>query len=188
MYPSSLCRCQRSARWYSLYSGSKLGGSSCIFGGAGACETAAALLGVADEAGLSHLRAVALDFVVMHFEAVAKTTAWASLPRACADAVAAEVRTPLNATAGCSRTAYWRGYCLGKNIVSATRLSWPLWQDRALLAPPQSCNVIALGQCLCALHAALILCICVQATSRFKHSMELMRKMTAQNKAAVQER
>ncbi|CAL5223332.1 g5831 [Coccomyxa viridis] len=82
----------------------------------GACETAAALLGVADEAGLSHLRAVALDFVVMHFEAVAKTTAWASLPRACADAVAAE------------------------------------------------------------------------ATSRFKHSMELMRKMTAQTKAAVQER
>ena len=62
-------------------------------GGAAACETAAALLGVADEAGLSHLRAVALDFVVMHFEAVARTSAWAGLPRACADAVAAEVST-----------------------------------------------------------------------------------------------
>ena len=65
---------------------------SCMDGGAGACETAAALLGVADEAGLSHLRAVALDFVVMHFQAVARTTAWANLPRACADAVTAEVR------------------------------------------------------------------------------------------------
>ena len=48
------------------------------------CETAAALLGVADEAGLSHLRAVALDFVVMHFDAVAKTGAWAgAAPRMC---------------------------------------------------------------------------------------------------------
>ena len=28
----------------------------------------------------------------------------------------------------------------------------------------------------------------VQAASRYKHSMELMRKMTAQSKAAVQER
>ena len=64
-------------------------------GSAGVCETAAALLGVADEAGLSHLRAVALDFVVMHFDAVAKTGAWAGLPRACADAVAAEVLTLL---------------------------------------------------------------------------------------------
>ena len=46
---------------------------------------------MADEAGLNHLRTVALDFAVMHFEAVARTSAWASLPRACADAVAAEV-------------------------------------------------------------------------------------------------
>lgn len=53
-------------------------------------------MGVADEAGLSHLRAVALDFVVMHFDAVAKTGAWAGLPRACADAVAAEVLTLLS--------------------------------------------------------------------------------------------
>lgn len=65
-------------------------------GGAAACETAAALLGMADEAGLSHLRAVALDFVVMHFGAVAKTTAWANLPRACADAVTAEVSSHLS--------------------------------------------------------------------------------------------
>ena len=57
----------------------------------GVCETAAALLGVADEAGLAHLRAVALDFAVMHFGPVAKTAAWAGLPRSCADAVAMEV-------------------------------------------------------------------------------------------------
>ena len=57
----------------------------------GVCETAAALLGLADEAGLTHLRAVALDFAVMHFDPVAKTAAWAGLPRSCADAVAAEV-------------------------------------------------------------------------------------------------
>ena len=60
------------------------------------CETAAALLGIADEAGLGHLRSVALDFVVMHFDGVAKTSAWAGLPRACADAVAAEVSTLYN--------------------------------------------------------------------------------------------
>ena len=63
---------------------------------AGVCETAAALLGVADEAGLGHLRSVALDFVVMHFDGVAKTGAWAGLPRACADAVAAEVSALYN--------------------------------------------------------------------------------------------
>ena len=57
----------------------------------GVCETAAALLGLADEAGLTHLRAVALDFAVMHFDHVARTAAWAGLPRSCADAVAAEV-------------------------------------------------------------------------------------------------
>jgi len=65
---------------------------------AGVCETAAALLGVADEAGLGHLRSVALDFVVMHFDSVAKTSAWSGLPRACADAVAAEVSTLYNNT------------------------------------------------------------------------------------------
>lgn len=47
-------------------------------------------MGLADEAGLAHLRAVALDFVVHNFPAVAATAAWAALPRACADAVAAE--------------------------------------------------------------------------------------------------
>ena len=57
----------------------------------GVCETAAALLGLADEAGLTHLRAVALDFAVMHFDPVAKTAAWAALPRSCAEAVAVEV-------------------------------------------------------------------------------------------------
>ncbi|CAL8462859.1 g2393 [Coccomyxa elongata] len=56
----------------------------------GTCEAAAALLGLADEAGLAHLRAVALDFVVHNFPAVAATAAWAALPRACADAVGAE--------------------------------------------------------------------------------------------------
>jgi hypothetical protein len=57
---------------------------------AGTCDAAAALLGLADEAGLPHLRAVALDFVIAHFPAVAATPAWAALPRGCADAVAAE--------------------------------------------------------------------------------------------------
>ncbi|EIE27207.1 PCMT-domain-containing protein [Coccomyxa subellipsoidea C-169] len=56
----------------------------------GTCEAAAALLGLADEAGLPHLRAVALDFVVQHFPAVSATPAWAALPRSAADAVAAE--------------------------------------------------------------------------------------------------
>lgn len=56
----------------------------------GTCEAAAALLGLADEAGLPHLRAVALDFVVQHFPAVSATAAWAALPRSAADAVAAE--------------------------------------------------------------------------------------------------
>ena len=73
---------------------------------AGVCETAAALLGLADEAGLTHLRAVALDFAVMHFDAVAKTAAWAGLPRSCADAVAAEV-----SCAGCVLCHRW---CLVK--------------------------------------------------------------------------
>lgn len=57
---------------------------------AGTCEAAAALLGLADEAGLPHLRAVALDFVVRHFPEVSATAAWAQLPRSCADAVASE--------------------------------------------------------------------------------------------------
>ncbi len=58
--------------------------------GAGTAEAAAALLGLADEADLPYLRAVALDFVVHNFPAVAATAAWAALPRACADAVTAD--------------------------------------------------------------------------------------------------
>ena len=49
---------------------------------------------------------------------------------------------------------------------------------RALAAVSQSCWC-----CGC----AALWCALVQATSRFKHSMELMRKMTVQSKALVQE-
>ncbi len=176
MPPKEVCQCI----------GTMLVSSSCIEGDAGACETAAALLGMADEAGLSHLRAVALDFVVMHFEAVAKTTAWASLPRACADAVAAEVRSPLNA----SRSS--RIGCLGGAKMSEREvLAGLCGHTKACSVTPPSpkcSNLIAVVQDLCGMHAALVWYICVQATSRFKHSMELMRKMTAQSKAAVQDR
>lgn len=42
----------------------------------GLADAAAALLALADEAGLSHLRAVALDYIVHHYEAVAATGGW----------------------------------------------------------------------------------------------------------------
>ena len=57
---------------------------------AGIHEAAAQLLGLADEVGLPHLRAVALDWAVHHLPAVSATRAWAVLPRRCADAVALE--------------------------------------------------------------------------------------------------
>ena len=40
---------------------------------AGLADAAAALLALADDNGLAHLRAVALDYCVHNFEAVAKT-------------------------------------------------------------------------------------------------------------------
>ncbi len=40
---------------------------------AGLADAAAALLGIADDNGLAHLRAVALDWIVHHYEAVART-------------------------------------------------------------------------------------------------------------------
>jgi hypothetical protein len=49
-----------------------------------------ALLGLADEGALAHLRAAALDFAVRHFEAASATAAWGALPRRAADAVARE--------------------------------------------------------------------------------------------------
>jgi len=49
-----------------------------------------ALLGLADEGALEHLRAAALDFAVRNFEAASATAAWAALPRAAVDAVARE--------------------------------------------------------------------------------------------------
>lgn len=57
---------------------------------AGTAEAAAALLGLADESDLPYLRAVALDFIVHNFPAVAATSAWAQLPRSCADVVTAD--------------------------------------------------------------------------------------------------
>jgi hypothetical protein len=47
-------------------------------------------MGLADEADLPHLRAVALDFIVHNFPAVSATAAWAQLPRSCADVVTAD--------------------------------------------------------------------------------------------------
>lgn len=49
-----------------------------------------ALLGLAEDAALPHLRAAALDFAVRHFNAAAATAAWAGLPRRCVDGVARE--------------------------------------------------------------------------------------------------
>ncbi len=42
---------------------------------AGVADAAAALLALADDCGLAHLRAVALDFIVTHYDAVSKTGA-----------------------------------------------------------------------------------------------------------------
>ena len=39
-------------------------------GATGACDTACTLLGVADEMGLAHLRAVTLDFITQHYSQV----------------------------------------------------------------------------------------------------------------------
>lgn len=47
----------------------------------GLADAAAALLALADEAGLSHLRAVALDYIVHHYEAVAATESYQGLSR-----------------------------------------------------------------------------------------------------------
>ena len=56
----------------------------------GTCELAAELLRLADEEGLGHLRAVALDFIVHHYERVAGTAAYASLTKCQTDLVASE--------------------------------------------------------------------------------------------------
>ncbi|KAK9804488.1 hypothetical protein WJX73_008895 [Symbiochloris irregularis] len=56
----------------------------------GACDCAAALLSLADESNLPHLRAVALDFIVAHHSAVVTTPAYAALSKAQTDMVAAE--------------------------------------------------------------------------------------------------
>lgn len=56
----------------------------------GACESSSALLALADETGLAHLRAVALDFIVHNHEAVANTAAYSSLTKHQVDLVAAE--------------------------------------------------------------------------------------------------
>lgn len=45
----------------------------------GLADASAALLALADDNGLAHLRAVALDFIVHHHEAVARTGGWAGL-------------------------------------------------------------------------------------------------------------
>ena len=67
---------------------------------ADACETAVALLGLAEDAALGHLRAAALDFAVRHFDAAAATSAWAALPRRCVDRVAREATALLQRALG----------------------------------------------------------------------------------------
>ena len=62
----------------------------------GAVEAAASLLALADDAGLPHLRAVALDLVVCHYEEVEKTESYAALSRDQVAAVAAEACHQVN--------------------------------------------------------------------------------------------
>lgn len=47
----------------------------------GLADAAAALLAIADDNGLGHLRAVALDWIVHHYDAVARTGALGLLKR-----------------------------------------------------------------------------------------------------------
>ena len=56
----------------------------------GTHEAAAALLVLADESGLSKLRAVCLDYIVHHYTAVAATEAYKSLNHNQRDLIAAE--------------------------------------------------------------------------------------------------
>ncbi len=57
---------------------------------AGTNEAAAALLVLADESGLTKLRAVCLDYIVHHYSAVAATDAYKNLNSHQRDLVAAE--------------------------------------------------------------------------------------------------
>lgn len=57
---------------------------------AGTHEAAAALLVVADESGLTKLRAVCLDYIVHHYEAVAATEHFKALNSHQRDLIAAE--------------------------------------------------------------------------------------------------
>lgn len=41
--------------------------------GAGVADASAALLALADDCGLGHLRAVALDYIVTHYDTVSRT-------------------------------------------------------------------------------------------------------------------
>ena len=57
---------------------------------AGLHDAAAALLALADDHGLPHLRAAALDYIVHHHTAVARTDSYVALSRAQVALVAAE--------------------------------------------------------------------------------------------------
>lgn len=61
-----------------------------LHGVTGTNEAAAALLALADESGLTKLRAVCLDYIVHHYTAVAATEAYKSLTSHQRDLIAAE--------------------------------------------------------------------------------------------------
>ena len=141
---------------------------------------------------------MALDFVVMHFDAVAMTGAWAGLPRACADAVAAEVLTLLLTScrfaSECCHIIWW---ALNQSIFQdegQPKAAWMLSGSHVVCIcthcmtrrrPPHSQGTSTGSEQSARIVSSMAY---MQAASRFKHSIELMRKMTAQNKAAAQER
>ena len=94
---------------------------------AGVPDAAAALLALADDCGLGHLRAVALDFIVTHFDEVSKTGGELAACLLCgrtspSGGIAQALKYPRTIeTVGCSCLCWWQAGCCSQGLPGCVR-------------------------------------------------------------------